>query len=393
MVRLILKYLNKIKQLIVIIPLIVAIMLFAGLFFANQKSKPEFESKTEKLMFDTKNQSPKYVITLPEQDVKKKKSALVKEEKKEEKKEVRKTNNEKLNELDIPFLSRLTEANTSLPMAHIVPIDDLLEKSETGLSLPIKKDSRKPWEVYGRKVDVMPMFNKVVIVIKDMGANTNNTELMSDRLSGDISFSFSPYAANFEDKVVRARERGHETYIDLILPSHNVLLEDAGVKAIDFNNSIEKNIQMLEQSLNKKVALSGWVIRDGVDDEKYKDYFEAIMRLAEKRGLILLDATYGDTIKSLNVKGLDRVKADIVIDKNFDRTVIRKQLEEAEYIARLEGSVVIVVEPKPVAILEIANWVATFSKQLTYEEMKLQKVTSFEKPFILVPLSNVAVEY
>ena len=77
MVNLILKYLNKIKQFFLIIPILIGIMIFAGLFFANQKSKPEFASKTEQIMFETKNKSPKYIITLPEE---KKKSLSVAED-------------------------------------------------------------------------------------------------------------------------------------------------------------------------------------------------------------------------------------------------------------------------------------------------------------------------
>ena len=67
MVGLILKYLNKIKQFFLIIPILIGIMLFAGLFFAHEKSEPEFASKVEEFMFNTKNKSPKYIMTLPEE--------------------------------------------------------------------------------------------------------------------------------------------------------------------------------------------------------------------------------------------------------------------------------------------------------------------------------------
>jgi len=43
--------------------------------------------------------------------------------------------------------------------------------------------------------------------------------------------------------------------------------------------------------------------------------------------------------------------------------------------------------------LAVADWLNTFSQQLSYDEMKAQNVSTFEKPLILVPLSNLAVEY
>ena len=107
LIKVLLTYLNKIKNLFVIIPIVIALMLMVGLFFANQKSKPEFASKPEKVMFDVKNKSPKYVMTLPE---KSRKVADVDTETKQDLNQKKyKTNNEKLNELDIPFLSRLDE--------------------------------------------------------------------------------------------------------------------------------------------------------------------------------------------------------------------------------------------------------------------------------------------
>ena len=43
-------------------------MIFSGLFFASKKSEPEFITKADKVMFDTKNKSPKYIITLYEEE-------------------------------------------------------------------------------------------------------------------------------------------------------------------------------------------------------------------------------------------------------------------------------------------------------------------------------------
>lgn len=385
-----------------IIPILIGIMIFAGLFFANQKSQPEFATKAEKVMFDTKDKSPKFVMTLPEkkvEEVKEEDDELFSSKQKSEVKEEKvapakpKSNNEKLNELDIPFLARLAPREAAEPLAHTTPFDEILQVKEQQLKLPVQKGPMQAWEVYGRKVDVMPMFYKVVVVIKNVGVNRVNADLIVQRLPENVSLSFSPYAANLDEQIRVARENGHETYMDMILPSKDYLRTDSGPWALDFSRSVQENIDMLEQLLARNIAVGGFTICDGTDDAEYDDYFQAIMTMLKQRGLLMLDATLGKNIAKNNVSGLDRIKADIIVDSGFNRKEIKEQLEQAEQIAYLNGSVVIVVEPKPVAILAIADWFSTFSKQLTYEEMKAQNVIEFEKPLILVPLSNVAGEY
>ena len=399
MVDIILKYLNKIKQFFLIIPILIGIMVFAGLFFAHEKSKPEFSSKTEEIMFDTKDKSPKYVITL--QDEKKAETPVSEkiddEEvvKKEEKKKPDRplTNNEKLSQLDIPFLAKLPAREDVTPLPYIEPLEILQEKNDKDQKLPMQNDNMKPWEAYGRKIDVMPMFNKVAVVVKNMGVNNINSDLIISRLPAEISLSFSPYAASLAESVKQGREGGHETYVDMILPSKDYSRTDSGPLALNFDLPVDENIQILEKILAQNIAVGGFTLCEGVDNASYNEYFLAIMEMLEKRGLLLLDATHGSNIATNNVKGLDRVRADVVIDGDYNRDSIQKKLETAEKKALKNGNVVVVVDPKPVVILEVYNWISTFSEQLTYDEMKAQGVTEFKKPFILVPLSNLAGEY
>lgn len=395
MVRLILKYLNKIKQLFVIIPVVITTMIVAGLFFANKKSQPEFATKADRIMFETKNKSPKYVITLPKKPVKKTNAVADFEEPAEpeqEKNDRLKTNNEKLRELDIPFLSRLPAVGAHTAQELLLP-SELVSKMNDGVRLPVKKGSLKAWEVYGRRVNVMPMFNKVAVVIKNMGGNKNNADLIIKKMPDNVSLSFSPYAFSLADMVRQARENGHETYVDIVLPSRNILLEDAGPLALDFGKKPQENVKILEKILSENIAVGGFTLREGIDDPEYKPQFDAIMAMLEKRGLLLFDAMHGDTINQNNVAGLDRVRADIVIDGDFERNVIQNKLQQAEQLAYRNGNVVVALDPKPVAVLAVAEWLQTFSEQLSYDEMKANNVSSFDKPLALVPLSNLAVEY
>ena len=363
-------------------------MIFSGLFFASKKSEPEFITKADKVMFDTKNKSPKYIITLHEEDnvqVDDIEDNVIETQKTVSTPKIQATNDDKLKHLEIPFLEKLNNNNRGIPLPNPSQIDYLVAEG----GLPIKNNGIEPWEAYGRKVDVLPMFSKIAVVVKNVGINRDNTNFIINRLPEEVSLSFSPYSNGLSDFVVKARDKGHETYIDLLLPSRNYALADNGPKAINFNNKMEDNIALMESLLIEAKIVGGVIISDGVDDVKYSNHFKAIMDDLEKRGLLMLDATRGDGVKNNNVAGLDRVKADIIIDHAFDKNSIMARLEQAEDIALKEGSVVVVIDAKPVAVLAISRWIESFSKQLSYAEIKEQNIKEFERPFALVPLSNL----
>lgn len=104
---------------------------------------------------------------------------------------------------------------------------------------------------------------------------------------------------------------------------------------------------------------------------------------------MLIDATHGDGVSQIKIEGLARRKADVVIDTDFERETIRKAFKKAEEIAFSKGQVVVVIDPKPIAVIEAYKWVNSFSPQVSYEEAKNMELT---KPFALVPISNLVME-
>ena len=109
-------------------------------------------------------------------------------------------------------------------------------------------------------------------------------------------------------------------------------------------------------------------------------------------GLLLVDATGEDDVSRITVDGLSRSRADIVINDEQNSDSVTALLTLAENIARQKGAVVIVLDPKPLAIIRLAEWLQTFSPQLSYEEMKARNITTIERPFALVPVSAVVIE-
>ena len=205
---------------------------------AEQKSEPIYRSKIDRIMYDTHNQSPKYVITLPDRNKKSKKPeevVSVGEEAAQAETTAKPQKEEDPHSLEAviartPYLASLGSAGGQ-PLPTVRSDSDLTEE-KGNLKLPKTDGKKKPWEVYGSKVSVMPRFNRIAVVIKNMGLNRGNADLINKGLPSGVSFSFSPYAPDQAEQIIAARSEGHETYMDLLLPSKDYLQSDSGPMSI-----------------------------------------------------------------------------------------------------------------------------------------------------------------
>lgn len=211
-------------------------------------------------------------------------------------------------------------------------------------------------------------------------------------LPPEVSFSFSPYALDAANQIKTARTTGHETYMDLLLPSEDYLSADTGPLSMDITSSPDELVRRLKESLSVNAPLGGMIVVGGAAGIDSMGHLEKVIGEIAKRGLLLLNASGEDTVDLIKADGLARNTADIVIDESFRPEDIRDKLAAAERFARNKGIVILVAEPKPVVVLEIRRWIDSFSPQLSYSEMIAQNITEPERPFALVPLSNTVTE-
>lgn len=342
-------------------------------------------------MFDKKNKSPKYVLTLPDgvesKTAKEEPPVLASTPSEEESKPL------SVAELlkSIPLTSKLIPIRDPKPL-NVIDLDNNLTEKEGDLIIPkVAGDGTRPWIKYGKMEEIQPNFYKVAIVLKNLGMDSNVTEAAITSMPSNISLSFSPYAIGATDIIKQARMNGHETYADLLLSSRNVLKSDNGPLAMSLTVSPQQNIERMKKALALGAPIGGMIINDGVADHDNRDQLIMILDELKSRGELVIDATNSEEINNINLPGLARKKADIVIDDNFDRESINAKLKKAEQIARDNGQVLIVATPKPVVMNVISQWLQTFSPQLTYQQIKAGNVT-IDKPLALVPVSNLVVE-
>lgn len=391
---------NKLKQrkYLLIFGLLAFGLIFAvGYFFASKKSEPVYLSKIDQLMFDKENKSPKYVLIIPEK-VKDVAPKVAQEEfnpqevSKEYNLSVEESFVEKTNSVlaRIPLLSKLQPLTGQTTLKYIDVQPTLSEKKDNLVLPKISDRGQKPWAEYGYNVNIHPKFRKVAIVIKGLGFEEMLTTVATKSLPSEISFSFSPYSKNIVQNIKASRTTGHETYVDLLLSSKDFLKSDTGPMSMRLTDNMEQNLERLRKSVAIDAPVSGMVINRGIADEDNKERLEIILEEIKKMGLIMVDATAEGGIDVIKKQGLARQKADIVIDESFMREHIDKQLLKAENIAKRNGQVLIVADPKPVVLIAINEWISSFSVQpKNYEESKNAII---KKPLALVPLSMIVSE-
>ena len=382
----------KYKQGIIAAIVLSLLLIFGvGYFFAVRKSEPEYRNKIEKIMFDSKNRAPKFIITLPDYKVRK-----IEKNKKETKEKQQKKDSDGLTPqqrvlANIPLLTKLTPRENAEPL-KVIDLSVNLTQEEGTLSVPKKDGALQPWQVYGKKVSILPNFYRVAVVFKNFGLDKNSSEAISKGLPENISFSYSPYGTDLSAQIKAARRSGHETYVDLLLSSKDFLSVDTGPLAMDITVSEEELIARLKQTVSAGAPVGGIIINDGETGTDSLARLKKVLTKVSDMGLLAIDATFSGDVSEIKIPGLARNRADIVIDSGFNPEDIGQKLELAEQIAENKGQVIIVADPKPVVVLQILKWAESFSPQLSYEEMKAQNITAPEKPFALVPLSNTVIE-
>ncbi len=346
-------------------------------------------------MFDKDNKAPKFVLTLPDLKEMKKQQRQPAVEEAELASTVRvstkRTDIDTLEEAiaNIPNLSQLKDKPATQELQHLMLAEDMSEQVGSLVLPKISPEGLKPWNEYGTSVAVQPTFKKVALVIKGLGYDPQSMDKIARGFDSEVSLSLTPYAPEPKTKILPARQAGHETYVDLLLSSKNFLQADSGPLSMSITISKEEALSRLRRSLSTGAPIGGVIVNDGIADDDNKELLTALLEELRNRGLLMIDATHGKGLDAIKVDGLARRKADIVIDGNFNRESIEKKLKRAEDIAFSKGQVVVVVDPKPIAVMAAFKWISSFSPQVSYEEARNMELS---KPFALVPVSNLVME-
>lgn len=363
---------NK-KALLVIIWLITLLVIIGvSYFFAQKNSSPKFSTKIDNLIFNSENQPPKYVITLPDEE-----------------NQAQKTNYKQAIEA---IKSDEVKIQDAIDVAKTMPKIESLKQIQNARSLQeeVVNDGIKPWIAYRRNTTTPQNYYKVAVIIKKSGLSEKETMNIVKTIHEDTCLSFSPYTKDLDKDIDFARRYGNETYLDVSIKSKDFLNRDTGPKSLDLSKDFSEVVQNFTKDfLTPPLAIGGFTIYGNVSIEE-TDKMKKFLNFIEDKGFLVIDATSNQTLDSIETNGLPRVKADIMIDTAVPKYKLNEYFEEAENIAKKQGYVVIVIDPKPLNIVSLMDWFETFSKVYSYDEIKDGAVAN--RPFVVVPVSSLVVE-
>jgi uncharacterized protein len=252
------------------------------------------------------------------------------------------------------------------PEVKSTPIDAMLLETVAAGKLPtIAPDGRQPWRYYARPFNDPLNRPRIAVVITGMGLNATASEAAIDRLPGDVTFAFSPYA-DIARLTEMARKGGHEFLMSLPLEPMNYPQHDPGPYTLLTTLSERENLGRMEWVMSRAQGYVGLVGEFGSRFTTRSTTMLPVLEQVKKRGLMFLDAAATPDSVSMRVGrdlAIPRAINDRTIDADANRPQIDAQIAQAERQAKATGQAVLFASPHLVTVDRLAEWLPTLTRK------------------------------
>ncbi|MGP1397539.1 MAG: divergent polysaccharide deacetylase family protein [Inquilinaceae bacterium] len=242
------------------------------------------------------------------------------------------------------------------------PDPDLIEASPVGNLPRIGPDGRQPWQAYAQPFDTADTRPRIAIVVTELGLSEAPTRIAVEALPAGVTLAFAPYAEGLDAWISAARAAGHEALLMVPMEPNTYPTDDPGPHTLLTNLPAEDNASRLEWLLGRATGYVGIV---NIMGSRFTETATALRPSAEllaSRGLMFLDARTSPRSVVADVGqeiGLPVAVSDRDIGDNPAAGVIDQRLAELEALARDRGAAVATVQPYPVAMERLNQWLAT----------------------------------
>lgn len=242
-------------------------------------------------------------------------------------------------------------------------IDGLSRYEEIAGQLPIirQSDHLTSFRAYQTPFSLEAIGNKQVVsfIIKDFGLSVKESNIALDILPAEISFLLSPYAALPQEWINRAREKGHEVWLEIpIQASDN---NDRGLNTIYHHDSLIEKGKTLRTTLARGLGYVGVGIFTDQTLLEIDDHYKRLTQEIYGRGLAIFEANPNapDLVEILAVtKAAPYIKAD----SELLRMKGKKSFDAIEALVKKEKQAIAIVPPYPTIIKDLALWIEKVGK-------------------------------
>lgn len=239
------------------------------------------------------------------------------------------------------------------------PAPGLTRESAQGPLPIVGPDGREAWQVYARPFNPADTRPRLAIVISGLGLSDLATEKALSELPPAVTLSFLPSAGNTAHWLKIAREKGHETLLDLSLESFADPRQYVGPRTLFTALDPSQSLDRLHWVMSRGTGYIGLTTYMGIRAARSPAELEPILREIKLRGLAFFDAR---TTEEKTARGLaaqlmvPHAFADRILDAQLSAGAIEDVLSNLAGLAKRRGSAIGLGSAYPETISVLARW-------------------------------------
>ncbi len=231
------------------------------------------------------------------------------------------------------------------------PIAGLSAPGPNGPLPVIGPDGRTPAEAYARPFHANGR-PKVAIVVGGLGLNARATRDAIERLPGEVTLSFVPYAEGLQGWIDLAREHGHEVLLETPMEPVDYPDNDPGPYTLLASSGPAETTKRLEWLLSRATGYFGLTNYLGSRFLNSDPAMAAFTTALKARGLAFVD----DGQAAGRGLGVPRASAGRIIDDQLSGEAIDRELLALEAQALERGQALGSGFAYPLTIAQVAAW-------------------------------------
>lgn len=234
----------------------------------------------------------------------------------------------------------------------------LMEKTPQGFLPRISDSGQSPMQAYGAPAPAAGR-PRVAVVIGGLGLSAARTMVAINTLPAAVTLSFAPYAADVQNWVALARQKGHEVLLQVPMEPYDFPDSDPGQYTLRTLVGEEANTRRLVWALTRFTGYVGITNMQGGRFLSEAGPLEPVMTYVMRRGLLFYDngaASHSVAPQVAQRLGAPFAQAAVTIDSIEAALEIDHRLADLENEARSKGKAVGSGYFYPVTIERVTLW-------------------------------------
>jgi uncharacterized protein len=269
--------------------------------------------------------------------------------------------------LDVPVRSDTYKQDGAIVVSPRRPLTPAPQAKVTEVSnygsLPrISKSGDKPSKVYERTTSLNTIHSdspKIALLLGGMGLNEKLTARAIKDLPADITLAFAPYGNNLQEQVNRARQEGHEVFLQMPLEPIGFPATNPGPKTLSGDATDAENIDSMRWHMSRFSGYAGVVNYMGSRFLAMPKSIKPMLSELKKRGLLFLEdgsMALSATETAAKAVNMPIKRAVVVIDADLNPQAIIAQLTLLEEQATGTGLAIGTGTGLEVTINTVREW-------------------------------------